>query len=232
MTNLIEVGAAGSDTHGCHIPEDEPGLSRLKDLGYVHPMGSVGEDYEGWYTLTNKLRGLIQTGVVAQGPAPILNYCRPNKDLNDRTCLELIALLTRAGWVDRCASSSRTKSVKPFAHGSEKLWFRTVRGQIHRLYLTTLLRADEILQRQDAIDHFQPANYYRALLAGCSNVLSNQPLAYYKQIMGHHRTGKQGKTVKGKKHIELEHQQQHESFLEVDLDPCIPMDRRNSCFEL
>ena len=55
--------------------------------------------------------------------------------------------------------------------GSEKIWFRRPTAPMNKLYLQVLAKSSNILKDQESIHHFQPANYYKALLAGCPHVL-------------------------------------------------------------
>lgn len=191
LKNMLGYGAAGRDIDGCHCPDDEPGLQALLDKGHVRPMSEYNAP--GWFTMTERFRSLIQAAFLAENPIPLSEYVRKNVSAAEMTTLELVSLLGSHGWTDETAA--RINSREPCSSGVARVWYRAPKAPISFLYLKTLATADGLIEhpvklQQESIRHGQSKNYYKAVLAGCCNVLGGQPLAYYKQIMK--KKGKEG----------------------------------------
>ena len=185
LVGLINRGAGGSDLEGVYMPDDEPALLELLDRGFVRSMGGDACDS---YTLTPAFRTIIRSGLTVEKPVPLHSYARPDASLNGMTSLELLRLLAQDGWVDVQVASPKQMSAFQPGPGSEKVWYRTATGTVSHLYLKTLVAVTGLAEspvpiKQGKISHGQPQNYYKAVLAGCGNVLECQTLAYYKQVI-------------------------------------------------
>lgn len=191
LEDIASSGAAAGNTHGLHTPAS-PALDELLERGYVCPMELLNRTDHGYYTLTALGRSFIKPAVELCKPVPLLKWKRLSvgTDLSQYTLAELIFHLGNQGWQDQ--EHAKSKKTVPFKSQGMKVWYRSPMFKISKLYLHALAVAEERFQAGliDQVCHFQPQAYYRCIIEACSNVLPDQPLAYYKLLMGQEESGK------------------------------------------
>lgn len=187
--NLLEEialsGAASGNQHGMHT-SPSPELDELVAKGYVSPMELLNRTDHNHYTLTALSRSFIKPGIELGNPMPILQWKRASvgDDLAQYTLAELILHLGSQGWQD--TEHSKSKKCAAFTLEGDKLWYRSPMLKISKLYLHALAVAKERIQSGliSKVYHFQSQAYYRCIIEACQDVLPDQPLAYYKLLLG------------------------------------------------
>lgn len=124
---------------------------------------------------------------------------RDGVDINDMVPFEAMLELTQRGWSYEVCTSSR--KIEPYQPDAPKKWYYHKR--ICKYYLRALLKSEELFRlKLRRLYHFQPAGYYKALIAlmKCPSRLESvkpwQTRAYYVLIQNQ---AKQSRNMGGKK---------------------------------
>lgn len=182
LHRVAVAGGVVSDDQGLHLTPETPGLRELLASGHVVPMKLLGQTNHDNYTMSQKGRDCVHQCYKLHSPTSLMAYAREglsDETLEDRTTAELISILTAAGWSDQNGKCRKP----PYTQNSTKVWYWSPGVKISKLYLQVLASSPQILSVAQDIHHGQPQAYYRALLSGFA-ALPNQPLTYYKLLMG------------------------------------------------
>jgi len=181
--SIAESGAASGPEYGLFV-DISTELEELLSLGLVCKMDMLaGRGDHSHFTLTKQGRMCVRPCLELLNPVPILKYKRKNMEgnISHYTLAELVLCLAAAGWQDTV--HSKTRKIDPYTQGSRKVWYHHDGQKTSKLYLQALLLAPQFFANGLVeIQHFQSQAYYKSILDGCTGVLPNQPLAYYKLL--------------------------------------------------
>ena len=167
-------------------------LPHTQELDELVASGVVGQSMsKRLYHLTPIARTMLVPTLNLKMKAPLENFCRGNKPVDDLSLWEIIKKLERHGWDSETrAPGSRVGLYK--SGRCKKTWYRPALKPVSRNYLLACLSADKLLEKGlPGLAHMQCESYYRAALhfletdpSKLSQVVPNKEGSFYQHLLG------------------------------------------------